>query len=81
MPEESIGEQRVVNTGTVLHTFSGIAQYRSEFFADLAPGKRALAPLLRAAADRGEVTGELYAGRWSDIGTASRLAALNPGAD
>lgn len=72
---------RVDNSGTPLHTFSGIAQYRREFFAGLAPGKRALAPLLRIAADRGEVTGELYAGRWSDIGTASRLAALNSDAD
>jgi len=77
----ALENSRIVNTGATLHTFSGIAQYRSEFFAGLEPGKRALAPLFRAAADRGELTGELYTGRWSDIGTASRLAALNPAAD
>ncbi len=69
----------VGNAGTPRHTFSGIAVYRREFFAGLAPGKRPLAPLLRAAADRGELSGELYTGRWSDVGTPERLAALNAG--
>jgi len=59
------------------HTFSGIARYHRDFFAGLPPGKQALAPLLRAAADRGEVSGELYQGNWTDIGTAERLQALN----
>jgi len=31
---------------------------------------------LRAAAERGEVSGELYQGRWSDVGTPARLAEL-----
>ncbi|TNF91238.1 MAG: nucleotidyltransferase family protein [Gammaproteobacteria bacterium] len=67
----------VGNDGAPCYTFSGIAQYRRQFFDHLAPGKRALAPLLRAAAERGQVTGELYDGDWTDIGTAERLAALN----
>ena len=73
----------VGNHGTPRYTFSGIACYRREFFAGLAPGKRPLAPLLRAAADRGALAGELYDGCWSDVGTPARLAALNgapPGA-
>jgi hypothetical protein len=38
--------------------------------AGVAAGSKAqLAPLWRAAADRGEVTGELYDGHWSDVGT------------
>ena len=36
-----------------------------------------LAPLLRAAMDRGEVSGEVYAGAWTDVGTPERLAQLN----
>ena len=40
-------------------------------------GKQALAPLLRAAADRGQVSGELFDGEWIDIGTAERLKQLN----
>jgi MurNAc alpha-1-phosphate uridylyltransferase len=68
---------RVVNEAAIMHTFSGIARYQRCFFADLAPGKQALAPLLRSAADRGEVSGELHDGQWVDIGTAERLAQLN----
>ena len=69
--------ETVVNHGKAMHTFSGIAQYHRSFFAGLEPGKLALAPLLRAASDRGQVSGELFRGEWSDIGTAERLALLN----
>jgi MurNAc alpha-1-phosphate uridylyltransferase len=68
------------------YTFSTIALYRREFFtrAD-APAPTgnpegvavALAPMLRAAMDRGEVSGEVYAGEWTDVGTPERLAQLN----
>ena len=68
---------RVGNDGDPLYTFSGIACYRSEFFADIDPGKRALAPLLREAAVRGEVSGEIFDGDWTDIGTPERLDELN----
>ena len=69
-------EQGVVgNAGEPLHTFSGIARYRREFFAGLQSGKRALAPLLRAAAAQGLVSGEIYDGEWFDIGTPERLRA------
>lgn len=36
-----------------------------------------LAPLLRAAMAQGKVTGSLYSGRWTDVGTPERLAELN----
>ncbi|MFM8576996.1 MAG: nucleotidyltransferase family protein, partial [Limnohabitans sp.] len=36
-----------------------------------------LAPMLRAAMDRGEVSGEVYTGTWTDVGTPERLAQLN----
>jgi MurNAc alpha-1-phosphate uridylyltransferase len=38
--------------------------------------KAQLAPLWRAAAERGEVSGELHHGLWSDVGTRERLAEL-----
>lgn len=69
------------NAGDPLYTFSGVAAYRREFFDGLEPGKMALAPLLRAAAERGRVGGELYTGEWADIGTVERLAALNADLD
>ncbi len=66
------------------HTFSTIALYKKDFFADCGvPAGNpqgtalALAPLLRAAMDRGQVTGEVYAGDWTDVGTPERLAHLN----
>jgi MurNAc alpha-1-phosphate uridylyltransferase len=67
----------VGNDGAPRHTFSGIAQYHRSFFDGLAPGKQALAPLLRAAAAEGQVSGELFSGLWVDIGTAERLQRLN----
>ena len=66
------------NHGTPRFTFSGIGVYRPEMFAAISPGSPAkLSPLLRAAADRGQLGGELYRGDWTDVGTPERLAALN----
>jgi MurNAc alpha-1-phosphate uridylyltransferase len=68
------------------YTFSTIALYKRAFFADcgLPAGNPAgvalaLAPLLRAAMDRGQVSGQVYAGAWTDVGTPERLAQLNAG--
>ena len=57
-------------------TFSGVAIYRPEFFADCEPGRFPLAPMLRDAAERGQLSGSLYEGRWADVGTPERLEAL-----
>jgi len=58
-------------------TFSGVGVYTPAFFAGVMPGeRRALGPMLRAAAARGEVTGERFNGLWMDIGTPARLDRL-----
>ena len=58
-------------------TFSGIGAYRGEMFAGIARGTKAqLAPLLREHIAAQRVSGEHYRGRWRDIGTPERLAAL-----
>jgi len=57
-------------------TFSGIGIYHHALFAALDPGPRPLAPVLNAAARRGQVSGEHYAGGWVDVGTPERLASL-----
>jgi len=59
------------------YTFSGVAIYRPEFFDGCEAGRFPLAPMLREAADRGELSGSLYEGLWADIGTPERLATLN----
>ncbi len=69
---------RVRDGGEPRFTFSGIGLYRPELFAGLAPDLPAkLAPLLREAMAAGRVSGELFPGRWLDIGTPQRLAELD----
>ena len=58
-------------------TFSGIAIYHPEFFSGLTTGKRPLKPLLDQAIGEGWLTGQIFEGFWSDVGTPQRLAALN----
>jgi MurNAc alpha-1-phosphate uridylyltransferase len=69
-----------------LHTFSTFALYKKEFFdpafTTLPMGNpqgtaAPLAPLLRAAMDRGQVGASLYTGAWTDVGTPERLMELN----
>jgi len=54
-------------------TYSGIAVLSPQLFAGYEAGAFALAPLLRAAADRGLVSGEYFSGIWLDVGTPERL--------
>jgi MurNAc alpha-1-phosphate uridylyltransferase len=58
-------------------TFSGVAIYRPEFFAGCEAGRFPLAPMLREAADAGQLSGEVYSGTWMDVGTPERLRATN----
>lgn len=59
-------------------TFAGIGFYRPSLFKDLTVGAPAkLAPLLRAAMAENRVSGEHHTGRWEDVGSPDRLAALD----
>ena len=71
-----IEEGLIRNSENAVHTFSGVAVYRPEFFSDCEAGRFPLAPMLRDAADRGQLSGSLYEGLWADVGTPERLAAL-----
>lgn len=77
---------RVTNDGAARFTYSTIGLYRHPLFAPpfcaIAAGnphgvRAPLAPILRAAIDKGLVSGELYTGHWVDVGTPERLAQLN----
>ena len=65
----------ILIAGEIL-TYTGIAVLHPRLFADVLPGFRPLAPILRAHLLRGELSGEEYGGEWRDIGTPERLAAL-----
>ncbi|MBP6627100.1 MAG: nucleotidyltransferase family protein [Arenimonas sp.] len=80
---------QVLAAGDSRLTFSGIGVYRPALFAgwratigsapgaELTPPRFKLAPLLRAAMRAEAVTGEHHRGRWTDVGTPERLAALS----
>ena len=72
-----LGNGKVLATGEPRLTFSGIGVYARALFAGCEAGKFPLAPLLRAAMARGQVSGEHYTGRWRDVGTPERLQALD----
>jgi len=60
------------------YTYTGIALVDPALVAPVRAGDKAqLAPLLRAAADAGRLSGELHRGLWRDAGTAERLAELD----
>lgn len=68
------------------YTYSTFALFHQALFAapwcDIPAGnpqgvKAPLAPLLRKAMAQGQISAELYTGRWTDVGTPQRLAELN----
>lgn len=64
--------------GGIRHTFSGIGVYTPRLFSGIAPGEKAkLGPVLREAMKQARIGGELYLGRWVDVGTPQRLHELN----
>lgn len=73
----SLSGGQLAQCGPAMLTYSGVGIYRPELFADCTPGAFPLAPLLRAAMDAGQVSGEQYNGSWFDIGTPERLDAIN----
>lgn len=65
------------NAAAPRYTYTGIALIDPALVAPVVAGDKAqLAPLLRAAAAQGRLSGELHAGLWRDVGTAERLAEL-----
>ena len=71
-------ERGLISEGEGLrHTYSGVGIYSTDFFAGCTSGKFPLLPLLRRAIAHRGLSGELHAGRWFDIGTVERLAALD----
>ena len=76
--EDGIKQGRVGNATAPRYTYAGIALVSPALVAAVGGNEKApLAPLLREAAGRGAVSGELYQGHWRDIGTRERLEELD----
>ena len=72
------GEQLRLADGGPTLPYCGIGIFAPTFFAGVPRGAAMkLRPLLDAAIPRGIVTGERHTGRWVDVGTPERLAALD----
>ncbi|MDF1876196.1 nucleotidyltransferase family protein [Sulfurimonas sp. SAG-AH-194-L11] len=67
----------VLNEADEMFTFSGIGYYTHEFFDTMSVEKKSLAPLLREAVDKKEISGEVFTKKWHDIGTPKRLKEIN----
>jgi N-acetyl-alpha-D-muramate 1-phosphate uridylyltransferase len=62
-------------------TWASVGLFRAALFADVAVGtKLALRPKLELALDQRRLRASKYDGRWTDVGTMERLAALRAGA-
>lgn len=69
---------RLVLDAADRRTYGNIGLYRMDLFAQLPQGvKLPMLPLYRDWIGRGWVTGELYAGPWTNVGTADDLARLD----
>lgn len=73
----SLEDGAIGNDGTPRYTYAGVAVMSPQLVAPVKRGEKApLAPLLRAAAGKRLVSGELFNGLWQDVGTPERLAQL-----
>ena len=68
--------ERVVLGESGRLTYGNVGIYRPEFFAGFS-GRFPLVQPLRRAIAAGQVRGQLFRGRWCDVGTPQRLAELN----
>ena len=66
------GDQ-VLNESSHMHTFSGISFLSPDIFQGVKQSTFSLAPLLRKFIRLGLVKGELFLGKWLDVGTIERL--------
>jgi MurNAc alpha-1-phosphate uridylyltransferase len=78
-PEGDFGLEQGLATaqGSPRFTYSGIAVYRMSFFDGYQDGVQRLKPLWVESMSHRRCGGQLFQGRWEDVGTPERLEALN----
>ena len=72
----SILNNRLIEKEYNKFTFSGIGVYSADFFKGHVNEKFPLAPMIKQYIAENQISGELYNGKWMDIGTQQRLQDL-----
>jgi len=72
----SLCDGRLIEGDQQRYTYSGLGVYSAAFFESGEKGKYPLAPMIRKFMAKDRISGELYTGKWMDIGTVQRLEAL-----
>ena len=81
-PEHHLAGDFVLKNGRLLAggqprvTYAGLSVMSPQLFEGMKPGKSALRPLLDAAIIEARLSGQLWSGLWSDVGTPARLREL-----
>jgi MurNAc alpha-1-phosphate uridylyltransferase len=68
---------RALEVANERHTYANIGVFRPEFFAGCQDGRFALAPLMYSWIREGQVSAELFTGRWRNVGTPQQLKELD----
>jgi len=66
-------DERLLVDGNPRLTYSGIGIHAPKLFSDCSPGKFPMLPMWQKAMRDKKVSGELYSGKWSDMGTIRML--------
>lgn len=74
-----LSESGLLDNMNKQYTFLGIACYRPELFREMKPGRYSVIPLLRQLVGNKQASGEVYQGKWFDIGSAVQLEMANKG--
>ena len=73
----SLDAEGLLGMGSERLTYSGIGVYSPSLFRGLPGGAMRLRTLFEPAIAASLLSGQYYAGRWTDVGTPERLATLN----
>ena len=72
-----LSKNRALENDPKEYTFAGVACYHPILFEHRTLGRYSVTPILRQLASEKRATGEVYQGKWFDIGSPERLALAN----
>lgn len=72
----AINDNMLSCEGKIKYTYTGLGLYHPQLFGALTAKRMALAPILKQAINQDQVSGQLLAAQWTDVGTPERLTSL-----